>query len=133
MSLYLESPNFCVMAKVPELCLLMQGQKRRRANNILPTFCFQGLPKTCLIHGLHIQELRESILFCWGVHQGTFPSLVSERGVVSSHFQYFFWVGPLLMESIKWDTLGFDCTTFFFLILLSLHSWAKQEYLYTDW
>lgn len=73
----LRKPNLWVIAKVPELCLLMQGLKRRRATNTLPAFCFQGLLKSCLIHDLHIQELRESILFCWGVHQGTFSSLVS--------------------------------------------------------
>lgn len=72
MSLLLRKPNLWVIAKVPELCLLMQGQKRRRAPNTLPTFGFQGLLQSCLIHDLHIQELRESILFCRGVHQGTF-------------------------------------------------------------
>lgn len=40
----------------------------------------------------------------------------------------FLWVWPLLMESIKWDTLGLDCTTLFFfeyLNLLGLHNFSK--------
>lgn len=55
--------------------LLIQGQIKRRANNTLPMFILPGLLKTCFINDLHIQEL--SILFCWGVHQGTCSSLVS--------------------------------------------------------
>lgn len=90
-----------------------RGRKWGGINNIFSKFCFQGLLKTCLIHDLHIQELRESILFCWVVHQGTVSSLVSKRGVVSSHFQFFFGVGPMLMESIKWDVLELDCTISF--------------------
>lgn len=52
-------------------------------------FSFLGLLKSCLRNDLHIQELRESILFCWVVHQSTFSSLVSQQGMVSSHFPIF--------------------------------------------
>lgn len=86
--------SFTHKARISESLLRSQssvdsGQIERRASNTLSMLSFLGLLKTCLINYLHIQELRESILFCWVVHQGTFSSLVSLRGGVSSHFPIF--------------------------------------------